>query len=109
MSSHLHTPFIRASQCAVAVAAGLMIAFAIPAAPAAEHTRSLGPGGAIVASTPLSPRATPPSALHLGASARVLLATMCKLETRGYVQIECLVNGPLMFNPHTHRIEKVFV
>jgi hypothetical protein len=33
---------------------------------------------------------------------------MRELEARGYVQIECLVNGALMFDPHTHRAEKVF-
>jgi hypothetical protein len=107
MSSHLHAQVIRARQGAAAVAAGLMIGSAgVACASAIDHTQA--PAGAIAAPTVLGPSTTPPGALHVGATSRIFLARMREVEARGYVQIECLVDGALMFNPHTHRTEKVF-
>ena len=98
MSSHLHAQFIRARQGAAAAAAGLILAYAsVACASNADHTRA--------SAAP----ATPPGALHVGATSRTFVARMRELEARGYVQIACTVTGALMFNPHTHRTVSVCI
>ena len=96
MPSHLHAQFIRSRQGAAAAAAGIILASgSVACASAAGHTP------ASVA------RATPPSALHVGATSRTFVARMDELKAQGYVQTACSVNGALMFNPDTHRNEVV--
>ena len=97
MSSHLHAQFIRARQGAALAAAGIILSSAsVACASAAGDTQ------ASVA------RATPPGALHVGATSRTFVTRMAELKAQGYVQIACTVTGALMFNPHTHRTEHVF-
>jgi hypothetical protein len=94
MSSHRHAQFIRARQAAAAAAASLVLASAGVACASADSQAPVA-------------RATPPGALHVGATSRTFVARMRELEARGYVQIACTVTGALMFNPHTHRTENV--
>jgi hypothetical protein len=99
MSSLLHSQFVRARQGAAAVAAGLILASAGVACAAVSETQA---SAANHSQSSMAP-ATTPSPLHVGATSRTFVARMRALETRGYVQVECLVKGALMFNPHTHR------
>jgi hypothetical protein len=100
MSSHLHAQFIRVRHSAAAAAAGLILASAgVACAAAASQPQA---SAATQSQSSIAPMTTP-SPLRAGATSRAFVARMRELEARGYVQIECLVTGALMFNPHTHR------
>jgi hypothetical protein len=96
MSSHPHTPLIRARRRAAAAAAGIILASAGAACASAANQ----------AQTSVA-RATPQSALRVGATSRGFAARMDELKAKGYVQTACTVTGALMYNPHTHRTEVV--
>jgi hypothetical protein len=45
--------------------------------------------------------------LHTGATSASFVRRIRKLESEGYVEVACRVDGDLMFNPRTHRSELV--
>jgi hypothetical protein len=59
---------------------------------ATAHTLSIGPSAQVVG---------------VGATSRSFVRRMRALEARGYVEVACLVDGDLMFNPRTHRYATV--
>ena len=100
MSSHLHAQFIRTRHNAAAAAAGLVLAFAgVACATAASEPQASAAGQPQSSIGP----ATTARAPQAGSTSSAFVARMRELETRGYVQVECLVKGALMFNAHTHR------
>jgi hypothetical protein len=100
VSSDLHAQFVRIRHNAAAAAAGLALSFAGVACAAAASEPQASASSQSQSSIAPATTARP---LAVGATSRGFVARMRELETRGYVQVECLVKGALMFNARTQR------
>jgi hypothetical protein len=98
MFSAPHTQSIitrRGRRLAIAAALAAGIASGSAAIVTTDH-----PGDAAAQASSISTRA---QALHVGATSASFVRRFRQLESAGYVEVACRIDGAMMFNPSTHR------
>ena len=108
-SLHLHTDWIDQRPRRRFTSPGrLPVALAVAAGVASASVAiGTGPGPSHVAAPQrLSAEDSMPG-LHTGATSASFVRRIRKLESEGYVEVACRVDGDLMLNPRTHRSELV--